>query len=287
MREDMDRMFESFWRPSAAMPAMAEGTSPAIDIFEKDNNLVVKAEVPGLCVGCHKMDRPAIVQKHLGYPVAGSQCTSCHDAHGSDRQGLLYNRVHSPVAKGMCSQCHQPAGSKDALATKQEGAALCTLCHAPKLKEIMGRNEVHRPVLEGQCLACHNPHASSSAGLMKGSMTSVCGRCHADSIKRQTLSPTKHAPVGDGQCTACHDPHSADAPLMLVKPDTTELCGTCHDWLKHTSHPMGEKNVDPRNRNLRVQCLSCHRAHGTEFRHMMPYATSNELCTKCHEKFRR
>jgi predicted CXXCH cytochrome family protein len=93
--------------------------------------------------------------------------------------------------------------------------------------------------------------------------------------------------VQDGQCTACHDPHGSDAPLMFAKADVVEMCGTCHDWLKHSSHPMGEKYKDPRNKNLTLQCLSCHRSHGTEYKHMMPYPTTSDLCTKCHEKFSR
>ena len=74
---------------------------------------------------------------------------------------------------------------------------------------------------------------------------------------------------------------------MLANPDIVEGCGTCHDWLKHSSHPMGAKCMDPRNKNLQVQCLSCHRAHGTEYKHMMPYPTTSDTCTKCHEKFKR
>ena len=72
-----------------------------------------------------------------------------------------------------------------------------------------------------------------------------------------------------------------------MKPDIVETCGKCHDWLKHSSHPMGEKFADPRNKNLRLQCLSCHRSHGTEYKHLIPYPVTTELCTKCHEKFKR
>jgi predicted CXXCH cytochrome family protein len=122
---------------------------------------------------------------------------------------------------------------------------------------------------------------------MRGGMVQVCGACHADTIKRQELSPTKHEPVRDGKCTACHEPHSSTAALALKKPDVVEGCGTCHDWLKHSSHPMGEKVVDPRNKNLRLQCLSCHRTHGTEYKHLIPYPTTTDLCTKCHEKYKR
>ena len=144
-------------------------------------------------------------------------------------------------------------------------------------------------VVEGQaCLTCHNPHAAKEAGLIrKGGSWRRAAACHADTIRRQKLSPTKHDPVLNGQCTACHDPHSSNAPLMMANPNIIEGCGTCHDWLKHSSHPMGEKVKDPRNRNLTVQCLSCHRSHGTEYKHMMPYPTTSDVCTKCHEKFKR
>jgi predicted CXXCH cytochrome family protein len=243
--------------------------------------------VPQLCLGCHKPDRPIFQKAHLNYPVAKADCTSCHDPHGSDRRGLLYNVVHPPVVKGMCAQCHQPSGSKDPLALRAQGAQLCRGCHSPKMGEFMARSRVHRPVAEGSCLACHSPHAAKTKGLVRDDMVVTCGKCHADTIRRQDLSPTKHAPVKEGQCTACHDPHSSEFPLGLTKADVVETCGACHDWLKHSSHPMGEKVVDPRNKNLRVQCLSCHRSHGTEYKHLMPYPSTSDLCTKCHEKFKR
>jgi predicted CXXCH cytochrome family protein len=118
-------------------------------------------------------------------------------------------------------------------------------------------------------------------------MVSVCGACHADTVKRQDNSPAKHPPIKQGECTKCHDPHSSDIPLMFVTSSEVELCGKCHDWQRHSSHPIGEKFRDPRNGNLNVACLSCHRAHGTEYRTMFPYAELTGLCVKCHEKFKR
>jgi predicted CXXCH cytochrome family protein len=152
---------------------------------------------------------------------------------------------------------------------------------------MLEKGQVHRPVAEGSCLACHSPHASPQKGLVKANMVNVCGTCHEDTIRRQTLSPTKHDPIQKGSCTACHDPHSSDGALMLVKSDTIEMCGSCHDWLKHSSHPMGETFKDPRNKNLTMQCLSCHRGHGTEYKHLIPYPKTTDLCTKCHENMKR
>jgi hypothetical protein len=67
---------------------------------------------------------------------------------------------------------------------------------------------------------------------------------------------------------------------MFRSASPIELCSGCHQWQKHSTHPIGDTKKDPRNRNLTLDCLSCHRAHGTEYLHMMPYA-------KCHESLKR
>jgi predicted CXXCH cytochrome family protein len=250
--------------------------------------VLLKDDVPGLCVGCHKTDRPIFAKQHQGYSVGKSRCTSCHDPHGSSQRGMLYDTVHAPVAKAMCGQCHDSPTSPTALKPKQQGLDLCRGCHSTQMTAMFDKGRIHRPLMEKQaCLSCHTPHASRTSKLIKGRMTQVCGACHADTIKRQEVSVTKHEPVQDGDCAACHEVHSSNTALMFKNPDVPQLCGKCHDWLQHSSHPMGEKTLDPRNKNLQVQCLSCHRTHGTEFKHFMPYATNSELCTKCHATFRR
>jgi predicted CXXCH cytochrome family protein len=249
---------------------------------------VLKKPVPALCVGCHKADKPVFAKRHFGYDVSKADCVSCHDPHGSNRRGLLYDKVHSPVAKGMCSQCHEAPGSAAGFQPKQAGLGLCRGCHGPKVAQILSRNRVHAAALAGDaCLGCHSPHASKGKGLLRGEPSKVCGSCHGDTMRRSAASLAKHQPVSDGDCTACHDPHSGDAPLLFTKGNLLDTCGSCHDWLRHGSHPMGEKAKDPRNRNLRVQCLSCHRGHGTEHKKMLLSATQTELCTKCHEKYQR
>lgn len=47
MREDFDRLFGV--GPSVSMvPMIAEGATPPIDVFERDNTMVVRANLPGL-----------------------------------------------------------------------------------------------------------------------------------------------------------------------------------------------------------------------------------------------
>ncbi|MEK7705561.1 MAG: cytochrome c3 family protein [Myxococcota bacterium] len=165
---------------------------------------------------------------------------------------------------------------------------LCRSCHNDKLKGFLSQRRGHAPVLSADgCLHCHSPHASKDVGLLRSNGVAVCGECHADTLARQRTAATKHEPVEKGECNKCHLPHGGDAPLYLRGGDTIELCGICHDWQKHSTHPIGPKRIDPRNKNLTMQCLSCHRAHGTEYKHMIPLPTATALCTQCHQDFKR
>jgi predicted CXXCH cytochrome family protein len=191
------------------------------------------------------------------------------------------------VAKAQCTMCHEPPGSKTPYKTKQAGAELCRTCHSKRMAEMLERPRVHQPVAEGACTACHGAHASKDPGLLKASGVVTCGVCHADTIRRQEQSPTKHKPINDGQCFQCHDPHGGNAALLFTDPNPITLCGKCHDWQQHSTHPIGEKIKDPRSANQYVICSSCHRAHGTEHKHMLPFGTTTALCTNCHERFKR
>jgi predicted CXXCH cytochrome family protein len=96
-----------------------------------------------------------------------------------------------------------------------------------------------------------------------------------------------HKPIQEGTCSACHSFHGSDSPFLMKQASMINLCGTCHDWLKHTSHPMGEKVADSRNKNMKMDCLSCHRSHGTGYRYLMPFATTTDLCVQCHKQMKR
>jgi len=251
-----------------------------------DYNL--KDSVPSLCLRCHKTDKPGFQLKHMNYPMAKARCTSCHNAHGSDNPGIIYNYVHQPVANRMCNQCHEPPTAASPFKVKKMGIDLCRGCHAQVMNDILSKNRVHAPLLDGKgCLNCHDPHASSQQGLLSANTGNVCGACHSDTVERQKRSKTKHSPVAEGSCSSCHNPHASDNLLLFHQSSIVDLCGSCHDWQKHSTHPIGEKYVDQRNRNLFVQCLTCHRAHGTDYKNMLPYATTNDLCVQCHKQYKR
>jgi DmsE family decaheme c-type cytochrome len=268
---------------------------------------LLKDTTVGLCVGCHKTNNPAFTKAHMDYPVGNARCTQCHDPHGSNRGGILYDNVHSPVEKKACTQCHEPPNSPTPFRTKKVGFELCRGCHNTMMNETFGKSRTHWPLMDKKgCLNCHQAHASTNKALLNGDNKAVCGKCHGDTmaVQRKLVEKEKqeaaalpkgqiikgaltHAPVQQGDCTVCHSPHSSDRTFLLKGPSTIELCGTCHDWLKHSSHPMGEKAVDQRNRNMRVDCLSCHRSHGTGYRYIIPWPASTDLCVQCHKQYRR
>jgi len=244
--------------------------------------------VTALCLGCHKADKPLFIKKHMGYPVASSRCTGCHDPHGSNVAGILYDNVHKPVANRMCNQCHEEPTSATPLKTKKAGIDLCRGCHNDMFNTTFAKNRIHWPLMTQKgCLSCHNPHAGKQKGILRAPMAQLCGGCHADTMKRQQKIISKHEPVVEGRCTECHDPHASDFLFLTKKKADYDLCVTCHDWGKHSTHPIGEKTRDPRNKNLGIGCASCHRSHGTEFKKMLYFPTTTEMCIQCHEQFKR
>jgi predicted CXXCH cytochrome family protein len=137
------------------------------------------------------------------------------------------------------------------------------------------------------CRNCHNPHASPQKALLREPTKILCGRCHADTLARQEKSLAKHPPVDEGNCVACHSPHASDNVFLLNGSNVIGLCGSCHDWKRHSSHPIGEKTTDPRNANLTLDCLSCHRSHGSPFKSFASFDTAAELCVQCHRNMGR
>lgn len=243
---------------------------------------------PQICLDCHKADQPNFVKAHLGYPVGKGDCTSCHDPHGSGQPAILWASVHPPVKSKMCAQCHNDASAPNALQPKKAGIDACRGCHNELVNAAYGQNRIHWPVVDRTaCLNCHNPHAAKTAKLLRAEQGKLCGSCHPDAVARQATSATKHQPIADGECSTCHQPHASDTLYLLEGKTTIEVCGKCHDWGKHSAHPMGAKVADPRNKYLATDCLSCHRTHGSPEKHLAHFDTKKELCLQCHAEVGR
>ena len=256
--------------------------------ISSDGDKLLKGGQPALCLECHKTGKASFKNAHKNYPVEEARCSACHDPHGSNKAGILYDNVHEPVLKKKCHECHEGVGSSTPFALQETGFELCEGCHYEEVADIFNNKRIHWPIVDERgCLNCHAPHASPQDSLLKEPMLDLCGNCHADTVARQERSPTEHPPIAEGECTECHSPHSSDNLFLAIESTNVELCEACHEWQTHSTHPIGEKIVDPRNQNVTVQCLSCHRTHGTEYEHFIYFDTTNEMCVQCHDEYKR
>lgn len=258
----------------------------------KSSFLLVR-DAPSLCAKCHQLEKLTFKRTHMDYPVADKNCISCHDPHGSNNRGIVFDVAHAAVTERKCTECHQRAPS---LKTKLKASELCRKCHQRTVDLALDKNRVHYPLLDDVgCLNCHGPHATKEQKLLKGPVGGVCGRCHADTVRLQEWSMKSKnneglcEPVKTGNCITCHSPHASDNVLLFTQESVDEeICGRCHKWESHSTHPIGEKVVDQRNKNLTVDCLSCHKACGTgNNKAMLTFGTTYELCIQCHVERRK
>ena len=253
----------------------------------EDNPKLLKDGQPSLCLGCHEIDA-SFKRRHKNYPVERARCTSCHDPHGSNTELILFDNVHDPVSERECDECHVQPTAPSPFALQKSGYEICEGCHYEEVTDALNKKRLHWPLVDQKgCTNCHAPHASAHDSLMREPMLVVCGGCHADTVARQERSKTPHPPVAEGKCDKCHSSHGSDNLFLLNEASTLDLCEACHEWQTHSSHPIGEKAVDPRNSNVTLECSSCHRTHGTEHEKFLYFDTTNEMCVQCHTDYRR
>jgi predicted CXXCH cytochrome family protein len=172
---------------------------------EQKNSITLIKDMPALCFNCH--DESKFKGKIIMPPVAGGQCTNCHDSHQSPFSALL----------------------------KKEIPELCYLCHN---KAAFTKKFVHPPAISG-CLVCHKPHAGNDPFLLSGSINDVCVNCHRAQAKGVHVvstffgdrpHPIKGIPSNQKQvltCVSCHNPHSSDYEKLFP---TANICQRCHKF---------------------------------------------------------
>ena len=137
-------------------------------------------------------------------------------------------------------------------------AQLCRTCHTPKMTEMMaqdprppagGRGDLPRlprPARLQGPRACSGPTGWRPAGPATPTPSAAT-----------TVSPTKHKPIDDGPL------HRLPRPARRQRGRCSSPSRTCIETCAASAttgsstprHPIGDKVKDPRNANLRLQCL--------------------------------
>lgn len=251
-----------------------------------------------------KIDR-SYAQTFVEYKFHGAKpmeaCASCHDPAVAARDVASQTgwcmRCHPDVPTKFtrhagkravsCGDCHQI--NKDltvAVPRSHADANPCYGCHQDKIGEF-AQEYIHGPVAGGACTICHDPHGGDFASTLNQPAVLLCLSCHEDQLARKAEVP--HQPFENGQCVDCHDPHSTRNRWVLVR-SSEQLCLTCHGADGEIASHQHPYNVKPRRKlevalrltpSGRLECLSCHEAHGGSQRAMLRSPTP-DLCIGCH-----
>ena len=261
----------------------------------------LSAQPPALCYSCHEaFGGKASVHE----PVAGGECTTCHDPHASDQAKLLTQplgelcanchsepteakNLHGPVSAGECTACHTPHESDVKPLLAKTPPQLCFDCHGD-VEAALARKTVHA-ALDNGCTSCHSPHGSAQPKLLAEAAPALCFQCHDDVRTAVEKAAYPHAAVtSEKACAACHAPHASDQAKLLVAPEK-ETCLACHQGIvtgaMTTLHgPVAEG-----------RCTPCHEPHGGANPKLLvqpfpqqPYVAYTEgafaLCFECHNR---
>jgi len=200
-----------------------------------------------------------------------SKCTECHTEVASGKY------VHTAVTMG-CSSCHQiqNKGNVTHVNLVSPVTQLCLTCHSLSKDKVL-----HPPYKKGECIVCHSPHSSDFPNNLWASSQGTCLGCHARSrLKVDAKAKTVTVPWGitltfaqvQGlQYLGLNETLSANHPVQ--------------------GHPVSGPNTALGGNAPPITCLSCHRAHASNFAHLlpktppdpsMPLCKSCSLCVDCH-----
>jgi predicted CXXCH cytochrome family protein len=229
----------------------------------------------GACTTCHSIveTNGVRVVTLTGGARAGNTrqlCISCHEDVGAR---LKSAHLHAPVAGGDCTSCHDPHGSAFRFQLPADGNAACLTCHED-VAETMTQPFRHGPAV-ASCTMCHDAHSSPHPRQLRGTANTVCLACHGET--RGESVPNSPASVFGPKLSAAHLPLIAGAPP--VRLDDSLRSG--HPTLRH---PV-EGPADPARKGNPFTCASCHNPHAAPGSKLLRFDATgtSSLCIRCHQ----
>jgi hypothetical protein len=68
---------------------------------------LLTGDTSALCKQCHDTGLPSFAEAHNRIPVAGADCSRCHEPHAAANESLLHKGMHAPFKNKKCGECHE------------------------------------------------------------------------------------------------------------------------------------------------------------------------------------
>jgi HSP20 family protein len=125
LRKEMDRIFDRIWEPDYPTPAVFGEWTPAIDVLEAKDELVVRVEVPGI--------DPKEISVTLADQVLTIGGEKCYAKDEKDEKFYRMERAMGAFSRGV--RLPIPVDPNKVTAAFKHGVLTVTL---PKTKEVKG-----------------------------------------------------------------------------------------------------------------------------------------------------
>ena len=106
------------------------------------------------CVACHDESKASKEPKTMP-----GLCFQCHDDFSN-----TYKVLHGPVAGGQCTVCHNPHQSKNKDLLTRSGQKICLYCHE---SAVILKSDAHTDIRDTKCTECHNPHGGEDRYVLR------------------------------------------------------------------------------------------------------------------------
>lgn len=285
-----------------------------------------------ICISCHKLGNGNAHM--LGESLAGSKlCKGCHPQQFTTVGTRHDLRITAPDEQnrfgqtaetgGPCSACHLSHHyARDFEPSELDPDGRCVTCHKiGRAAAKHARATMEHP--DAHCVVCHNPHDESHPHFLKKPAAQVCNDCHGEYAEgaARGMHPLGELPYpvpqalidagaetfGDSRrltCLVCHSTHSSThKPLLVMSPDTNDLCLACHEKELSAKGPDGRLPKHGQGPRMNEQqravvqgrggrtgadgellCVSCHRVHHapvvSNLLSFLPAAEDG--CSACH-----
>ncbi|MDP1854059.1 MAG: cytochrome c3 family protein [Candidatus Omnitrophota bacterium] len=207
-------------------------------------------------------------------------CLSCHTEKAKDvsERFVAVASLHDDLRCYECHTVHLKSSDEEADVDlfKDDLYVDCSLCHSNQAENFSDSGHGLSGI---KCLDCHKPHEAKTISQDIEGEIDKCLSCHpAQELEFKSFyaHPLRQRQI---RCSDCHNPHSNNYDKMLKK-DADDLCGDCHAgiMIEGGKHPLSKNTNHPFKT---VECLDCHRPHGSNFDKLLKHNIDN-ICKTCH-----